>query len=99
MAITNYDRVGKALATVNSGLTPFVEREMKSAFGGKWFTTAKERLGSGLHLAGTEQAPEWDTAALLRVLWECWNEVFAKILGRAERSLVNELGDVRNKWA
>jgi predicted AAA+ superfamily ATPase len=87
------------LATVNSGLTPFVEREMKSAFGGKWFSTAKERLGSGLHLGGTEQAPEWDTAALLRVLWDCWNEVFAKILGRAERSLVNELGDVRNKWA
>ena len=99
MAITNHDRVGKALETVNSGLTPFVEREMKSAFGGKWFATAKDRLGSGLHLGGTEQAPEWDTAALLKVLWECWNEVFAKTLGRAERSMVNELRDVRNKWA
>jgi hypothetical protein len=26
-----------------------------------------------------------------------WSEAFKSVLGRAERSLVNELGDVRNK--
>src|SRR5215510_5504129 len=42
---------------------------------------------------------EWDSAALLRLMWEAWNDVFRNILGQAERTLVSELRDVRNKWA
>ena len=42
---------------------------------------------------------EWDAAALLRLMWEAWNDVFRKTLGQAERTLVSELRDVRNKWA
>src|SRR5690606_13587704 len=42
---------------------------------------------------------DWDVAALLRVMWEAWNGVFGRTLGRAERSLVQELRDWRNKWA
>jgi hypothetical protein len=38
-------------------------------------------------------------AALLKLMWEAWNDVFAKTLGRTERSLVQELRDCRNKWA
>jgi len=30
-------------------------------------------------------------AALLKLLWEAWNAVFSRTLGRAERSLVQEL--------
>ncbi len=33
------------------------------------------------------------------MLWNQWNVVFAKTLGPAERSLVSELRDIRNKWA
>ncbi|MBA3352433.1 MAG: ATP-binding protein, partial [Blastocatellia bacterium] len=43
--------------------------------------------------------PEWDVAMLLGVLWNQWNDVFRKTLGHAERSLVSELRDSRNKWA
>ena len=32
-------------------------------------------------------------------MWDQWNEVFRKTLGFAERSLVSELRDVRNRWA
>jgi hypothetical protein len=32
-------------------------------------------------------------------MWDQWNTVFKEILGHAERSLVSELRDVRNKWA
>ena len=32
-------------------------------------------------------------------MWETWNDVFRKTLGPAERSLVSELRDHRNKWA
>jgi hypothetical protein len=32
-------------------------------------------------------------------MWETWNEVFRKTLGFADRSLVSEIRDWRNKWA
>ena len=32
-------------------------------------------------------------------MWEAWNDVFRRTLGPAERSLVSELRDLRNKWA
>src|SRR4030095_1517635 len=40
-----------------------------------------------------------DAASLLAVMWNQWNVVFRKTLGQAERTLVSELRDVRNKWA
>ena len=42
---------------------------------------------------------ERDVGALLKLMWETWNDVFRKILGPAERSLVGELRGHRNKWA
>jgi hypothetical protein len=33
------------------------------------------------------------------VMWNQWQIVFRKTLGQAERSIVSELRDVRNKWA
>ena len=99
MALSNHERVGKALEILKAGLPAFVERELKSAHGTKWVATARQILGPGIQLAGTEQSPEWDAAGLLRVMWECWNDVFAKTLGRAERSIVSELMEIRNKWA
>src|SRR5262249_8726276 len=42
---------------------------------------------------------EWDAAALLKLMWESWNSVFRKTLGPAERSLLSELREHRNKWA
>ena len=42
---------------------------------------------------------EWDSAALLKLMWETWNEVFRKTLGFADRTLVSEIRDWRNKWA
>src|SRR5581483_1210665 len=43
--------------------------------------------------------PLLDVAALLRLMWDQWNLVFRQTLGHAERSLVSELRDHRNKWA
>ena len=43
--------------------------------------------------------PEWDASGLLRLMWETLNDVFRHTLGFAERSLVSELRDWRNKWA
>jgi Swt1-like HEPN len=41
----------------------------------------------------------WDSQALLKVMIDNWREVFAKTLGHAERALVGELIEVRNRWA
>ena len=38
-------------------------------------------------LLGDKPATEWDVAALLKLMWETWNDVFRTILGRAERKL------------
>ena len=48
---------------------------------------------------GDGGAFHWDTQAILAVMWNQWNTVFKNKLGQAERSLVGELRDVRNRWA
>ena len=99
MAVTNHERIGKALDVLKAGLPGFVERELKAAHGTKWWATVNQVAGPSTQIRGTENAPEWDAAALLKVLWDCWNEVFSKTLGQAEQSIVSELIEVRNKWA
>ena len=42
MAITNRERIGKALDLLNEGLRPFVERELKGVHGNKWEDVARE---------------------------------------------------------
>ena len=99
MALSNHERIGKALDALKSGLPQFVERELKAAHGKNWWSTIKQITGPGMQMGGTEAAPEWDAGAVLKVLWEGWSDVFGKTLGRAERSLTSELIEVRNKWA
>src|SRR3972149_9153801 len=100
MAITNHERVGKALDLLKEGLRPFVERELKAQHAQLWFEQAKESVNATqATLIGTEAEPGWDAAALLAVLWNQWNVVFRKTLGQAERTLVSELREARNKWA
>lgn len=96
MAITNQERIGKAMELLRSGLAPFVEREFKGQLRGG---EAAHRYLSDDRTVGRRASTEWDVAALLKLMWEAWNEVFGKTLGRAERSLVQELRDCRNKWA
>ena len=100
MAITNHERVGKSLELLNAGLKAFVEREMLNAHGEKWLEIARQSTPGNDRLSARMKRPlEMDTQALLALIWDQWNPVFSKILGHAERSLVSELRDTRNKWA
>ena len=100
MAITNHERVGKALELLTAGLHPFVERELKTSSDLGWFADTKRTLADAqLQLLGTPEAPQWDAAAILVTMWNQWNDVFRKPLGHAERTLVSELREVRNRWA
>ena len=98
MAISNHERVGKALELFKAGLSPFVEREFKSAYSDKSQSQAASFVGDD-RLLINKPVTEWDAAALLKLMWESWNSVFRKTLGPAERSLLSELRDHRNKWA
>ena len=100
MAITNHERVGKMLELLTTGLQPFVERELKTVDVPDWFAETKRSLAEAqLQLLGTPDRPQWDAAAILVTMWNQWNTVFRKTLGFAERSLVSELREVRNRWA
>jgi len=98
MATTNHERVGKALELLKGGLGPFVEREFQSAYKDRAQAQAVVFLGDD-RLQAKKAVTEWDVAALLRLMWDSWNEVFRRVLGPAERSLLSELRDHRNKWA
>jgi predicted AAA+ superfamily ATPase len=89
MAVTNHERVGRALALLTQGLAPFVARECKARYGDHWVGRV------GRH----EWANPNDAQFLLSVLADQWNEVFRKVLGRTERNYVSELIEIRNRWA
>jgi predicted AAA+ superfamily ATPase len=100
MAISNRERVGRALDSLKEGLYPFIEREMKASYSDKWIATALSCLPESYTIRKTGDAVlKEDVSALLIVMWEQWNEVFKKTLGRSDRSLVSELRDTRNAWA
>lgn len=97
MALSNAERVGKALTLLNQGLQPFVEREMQTVYGEDWLARAVESLRDAK--IPVENRDHWDTQALLLLMWDQWNEVFRRVLGHSERSYVSELRTVRNAWA
>ncbi|MCL5268276.1 MAG: Swt1 family HEPN domain-containing protein [Bacteroidetes bacterium] len=98
MATTNYERVGKALELLKTGLGPFIERELKNKYADSAQQEATRYVNDDRIISG-KPVLEWDVSALLKLMWESWNEVFKVTLGFTERSLVSELRDWRNKWA
>jgi predicted AAA+ superfamily ATPase len=100
MAITNRDRVGKALDLLKEGVAPFVERELKAQDAQGWLAIARQSVGeTQAKLFADDATPRWDAQSLLAVMWNQWNVVFRRTLGQSERNLVSELRDVRNRWA
>ena len=98
MAITNHERVGKAMDLLKAGLGSFVEREIKNAESRRPGSRMLPYYVADPMLAG-KPVSEWDAAALLKLMWDAWNEVFRNTLGPAERGFVGELRGHRNKWA
>ena len=100
MAITNRERVGKAMDLLRDGLGPFAQREFSNEFGPKdALAGAQSYFHHGSLLSTGGALTDWDSAALLRLMTFAWKDVFQHTLGHSERSLVGELWDWRNKWA
>lgn len=100
MAMSNRDRVGKAMDLLQAGLVPFIERELSAKHGDAWFDEARTALGTATQASKSCTAPDKiDTAAALSILVGHWQYVFRYKLGKTDRSFVGELQDTRNKWA
>lgn len=98
----NSERVGKGIALLKSGLAPFVSNGFIESY--KTQGKAKQIVPDLERIVGETLDPkrpfrDMDAAALLKVMWSSWNEVFRVALGHPERSLVSELRAVRNNWA
>jgi hypothetical protein len=99
MAQSNHERVGRALELLNAGLMPFFERELRSAYDDGWQDEARLALDNPRQAGARREGAHWDTTTMLGVMVGHWQKVFARTLGQAERSLVGELHDTRNRWA
>jgi predicted AAA+ superfamily ATPase len=89
LAETNNERVGKTLALLMQGLSPFVDRECGLVYGIDW--------ENAIRVEGPRS--KTDVQFLLRTMAHAWRDVFERTLGRMERNYVSELIDARNRWA
>ena len=99
MATTNHERVGKALELLKAGLGPFVDREIQRAIKAQRMGPAALRSFVDDPKIGNRPVPQWDVAALLKLMVETWHEAFRTILGPAQRDFVGEMRGHRNRWA
>ena len=76
-------------------LVPFVEKRLESSLGLRWQNTVQETV-QGLRI-NQDGDFDWDQQCLLYAMERNWNSSFRSVLGRAERAIVNELIDVRNR--
>ena len=73
---------------------------MRSKYRDKWLVNASSSVPQDRTLRrDAAQVLKEDVHALLVLMCDKWHSVFKKNLGHAERSLVGELRDTRNRWA
>ncbi|MEA5602458.1 ribonuclease III [Nostoc sp. UHCC 0252] len=100
MAISNRNRIESALISLNQGLHPYFEQEMRKVHGEGWLKIAISCLSDNQSLKrNPEDILHDDISELLKVIIGQWNQVFKRKLGHGERALVSEIIEVRNKWA
>ncbi|SBO44248.1 DUF499 domain-containing protein [Cyanobium sp. NIES-981] len=87
MALSNRDRISKALELLRDGLFPYMKRELDKSIGSGW----QNNLSSNSSLQ--------DVSVLLKLFMDHWAGVFKQQLSSSDRSYVSELLVARNRWA
>jgi Swt1-like HEPN len=97
LALSNRDRVGRALEILGGGLGPFVDRHMAA-----FLPTGRDWLEVMTDRARREGRPvkmgRSDSRLLLRVIGEN-PRAFREPLSRLELAYAREIGEVANQWA
>ncbi len=96
MAISNNERVGRALTILHQGLYPYFEREMQKVHGERWLIVATSCISDEQTV---KHKIDDDVSVLLKVMSKQWDKVFKRKLSYGERALVSEIIEVRNKQA
>ena len=88
MALSNRDRIGKALDQLRDGLLPYLSRELYQGLGTNWQDTLPPQANN-----------LQDVSVLLGLFMEHWGGIFKRLLSQSDRAYVSELKEARNKWA
>ncbi len=88
MAISNRDRVGRALDQLRDGLLPYISTELYNSVGTNW----QDQLPP-------QSKNLQDVTVLLNLFMDHWQGVFKKKLSQSDRAYVSELKEARNKLA
>ena len=96
MAKSARNIVFEGMEILPEALTPFVEKRLESSLKGHWQAEVADRVRLKPSRDGSIA---WDQAGLLNAMNRYWGEAFGTVLGRAERAIVNELVEVRNRLA
>ena len=103
MAKSNRERVGEVIDALKPGLGPFVIRQYKARYRGKFLREMEMTLYNppfSVSLPDEQSAlAKVDTQGWLRLIFFKWKEAFADTLGNSERSYVSILMETRNDWA
>ncbi|MDW3217104.1 MAG: DUF499 domain-containing protein [Acidimicrobiales bacterium] len=92
--MANTERIQRALDLLRDGLQPKCEETWRGFYGDEWL----EAVNGQLRTPDRSPSPS-DVAFLFKGLKATWNEVFRHGFSATDRSLIFELGDVRNTWA
>jgi hypothetical protein len=97
---TNHERVATALDLLTAGMSSYAESSLQAVYKDNWIPSVSGSFRDDRNrLTPDGQGIRWDAHALLTVMWDQWNAAFRMRLGHAERSLVSELREYRNRWA
>lgn len=101
MALTNKERVGRALDAISAELEPFIARVLAPHVPDGYDWTAVLRVKDDGTRSGQSYDPG-DIQLQLRVITERLGSLgfpFSESLSRAEQNLAGEMRDWRNRWA
>ena len=101
MALSNRDRLTKALDLFTEAWREWVIQQLDEKYDGQGASKAQEYFAQsakpGHHVPKTPD--EWDVAAIISVVLSLWQYVFRYQLGKDTRSMLHELQSIRNEWA
>ena len=94
MAMTNHERVGKALTLARDAIRHVAESAWRAVFGDHWLEAVNGRLHHSHERPSTD-----DLSFLLKGIEATWNEIFRKVFSHSTRSYLHLLRGDRNAWA
>jgi uncharacterized protein len=94
MAKSTRQYVFEGMELIPEALIPFVEKRLESSINGHWQVEVSQKIRN--LKPDQNGAITWDQPALFAAMNVYWDTAFRNVLGKTDRAIVNELGDVRN---